>query len=100
MSENLPALSGGLFPSKLDRQVSRALARIDAGVLVASHRDQTRIDRVAGTTERGMVRAAQIGALEAALAQNVPSSAGYVHAVATAGAIGIVAAVYEAGRGS
>ena len=99
MPDNLPALSGGLFPSKIDRQVGRALAQIDAGALVASHRDQARIDRVAGTTERGMVRAAQLGALEATLAQNVPSSAGYVHAVATAGAMGIVAAVYEAGRG-
>jgi tRNA A37 threonylcarbamoyltransferase TsaD len=92
--------AGGLFPSKLDRQTSRALAQLDAGALVASHRDQARIDRVASTTERGMVRAAQLGALEATLAQTVPNAAGCVHAVMTAGAIGIVAAVYEAGNGS
>ena len=92
--------TGGLFPTKLDRQTSKALAQLDAGALVASHRDQARIDRVAGTTERGMVRAAQLGALEATLIQNVPSAAGYVHAAATAGAMGIVAAVYEAGSGS
>jgi len=100
MTDNLPALSGGLFPSKLDRQTSRALARIDAGALVASHGDQARIDRAAGTAERGMVRAAQLGALEATLAQSVPTAAGYVHAVATSGVMGIVAAVCEAGSDS
>jgi len=100
MSDLLPVPSGGLFPSKLDRQVSRALAQAEAGALVATHRDQARIDRVAGTTERGMIRAAQIGALEATLAQNVPNAAGYVHAIAAGGAMGIVAAVYDAGRSS
>ena len=99
MSSSL-VLSGGLLPSTLDRQVSRALARIDGAALVASHQDQVRLDRVATTTERGMVRAAQIGVLEGALAQGSPQSAGYVHAVACAGAIGIAAVVYEAGRGS
>jgi len=90
--------TGGLVPSKLDRQVSRALARIDGAALVASHQDQVRLDRVATTTERGMIRAAQLGALEGALLQGAPQSAGYVHAVACAGAFGIAAVVYEAGR--
>jgi hypothetical protein len=92
--------TGGLLPSKLDRQVSRALARIDGEALVASHQDQVRLDRVAGTTERGMIRAAQLGALEGALAHSAPESAGYVHMVACAGTYGIAAVVYEAGRGS
>jgi hypothetical protein len=91
--------AGGLFPSTLDRQVSRALARIDGAALVANHQDQVRLDRVATTTERGMIRAAQIGALEGALVQGAPQSAGYVHAVACAAALGIAAVVYEAGRG-
>jgi hypothetical protein len=91
--------TGGLLPSTLDRQVSRALARIDGAALIASHQDQARLDRVATTTERGMIRAAQLGALEGALAHSSPQSAGYVHAVACAGAIGIAAVVYEAGRG-
>ncbi len=92
--------TGGLLPSKLDRQVSRALAQIDGAALVANHGDQARLDRVATTTERGMIRAAQLGALEGVLMQSAPQSAGYVHAVACAGAIGIAAVVYEAGRGS
>ena len=61
MSDNLPTLSSGLFPSKLDRQVGRALSQIDAASMVAVHRDQARLERIAGTTERGMVRAAQLG---------------------------------------
>jgi hypothetical protein len=92
--------TGGLFASKLDRQTSRALAQVESGALVASHRDLARIDRCAGTAERGMIRAAQLGALEATLVQNVPNAAGYVNAVATAGVMGIVASVYEAGGGS
>lgn len=92
--------TGSLLPSKLDRQVSRALARIDGAALVASHQDQVRLDRVASTTERGMLRAAQLGALESGLIQGSPQSAGYVHMVATAGAFGIAAVVYEAGSGS
>jgi hypothetical protein len=44
--------TGGLFASKLDRQTSRVLAQVEAGALVASHRDQARIDRVAATSER------------------------------------------------
>jgi hypothetical protein len=99
---NLPALSspGGLFPSRLDRQVSKALEQIDAQQLVAMHRDQARLDRVAGTAERGMVRAAQIGALEAALAQMAPNAAAYVHASAVGGAIGIAGVVHDASRGA
>jgi hypothetical protein len=91
--------SSGFGLTRMDRQVSRALAQIDGAALVASHRDRAQIDRVAGTTEHGMLRAAQLGTLELALAQNAPQSVGYVHAVATAGALGIAAAVYEAGRG-
>lgn len=91
--------SNGFGLSNVDRRVFRALAQIDGAALVASHRDQARIDRVAGTTEHGMVRACQLGVLEAGLIQSAPYAAGYVHAVATAGAMGIAAVVYEAGRG-
>lgn len=100
MPHNLPALTGGLLPTRLDRQVSKALVQIDAASIVASHRDQARLDRIAGTTERGMVRAAQIGVLEATLAQMAPNAAAYVHASAVAGAISIAGVVHDAGRGA
>ncbi len=91
--------SQGLFPSKTDRQVSKALAQIDASTSVAMRRDEARLDRVAGTARRGMVRAAEVGALEATLAQAVPNAAPYVHASAVAGALGIAEVVYDAARG-
>jgi hypothetical protein len=100
MPHNLPVLTGGLLPARLDRQVSKALSHIDAAVIVASHRDQARLDRIAGTTERGMVRAAQIGVLEATLSQMAPNAAAYVHASAVAGAISIAGVVHDAGRGA
>jgi hypothetical protein len=88
--------SGGLFPSRLDRQVARALEQIDATTLIAVRRDEARLDRVAGTSRRGMVRAAEVGALEATLTQVVPTAAAYVHASAVAGALGIAEVVYDA----
>jgi hypothetical protein len=100
MPDNLPALTGGLLPSRLDRQVSKALVQIDAASMVASHRDLARMDRIAGTAERGMVRAAQIGVLEATLSQMAPNAAAYVHASAVAGAIGIAGVVHDAGWGA
>jgi tRNA A37 threonylcarbamoyltransferase TsaD len=91
--------SGGFLPSKTNRQIARALEQTEAAQLVALHRDQARLDRVATTAERGMVRAAQLGALEATLAQVAPNAAGYVHASAVAGAIGIAGVVHDAARG-
>ncbi len=92
--------SGGLLPSRLERQVSKALEQIDAEQLVAARRDQARLDRVAGTAERGMVRAAQLGVLEATLVQMAPHAAAYVHASAVGGAIGIAGVVHDASRGA
>ncbi len=91
--------TGSRFPSKTDRQVSKALEQIDASTLVAMRRDEARLDRVAGTTRRGMVRAAEVGALETTLAKAVPSAVGYVHASAVAGALGIAEVVYDAAKG-
>lgn len=91
--------AGRRFPSRVDREVSRALSQIDATQAVAMRRDQARLDRVAGTAERGMARAAQLGALEASLAQIAPNAAGYVHACAVAGAVGLAAVVNDAARG-
>jgi hypothetical protein len=92
--------SSGFGLSKVDRRVSRALAQIDGAALIASHRDRARLDWVSATTEYGMVRACQLGVLEAGLNQNAPYAAGYVHTVATAGVIGITSVVYDAGRGA
>jgi hypothetical protein len=91
--------SGSLLPSRSNRQIARAIERIDAAQLVATHRDQACLDRVATTAERGMARAAQLGALEATFAQMAPNAAGYVHASAVAGAIGIAGVVHDAARG-
>jgi hypothetical protein len=91
--------SDGFLPSRTNRRIARALQATDAAQLVAVHRDQARLDRVATTAERGMTRAAQLGALEATLIAAVPNAAGYVHASAVAGAIGIAGVVHDAARG-
>lgn len=91
--------SGGFLPSRASRQATRAIEQFNASQLVAMHHHQARLDRVAGTTERAMTRAAQLGALEATLGQVAPNAAGYVHACAAAGALGLAAVVNDAARG-
>jgi hypothetical protein len=98
VSDNLPALGGGLLPAKTERQVSRALNRIDAATVVASHRDQARLNRVAACAEHGMIRTAQMGALEAALVQGAPNVANLVHACLTAGSIGLMGVINDVAR--
>jgi hypothetical protein len=100
MSNHLPARTSGLLPSKLERQLAKALERIDAEAIVAMRRDEARLNRVSGTTKRGMLRAAELGAYEAALVQMSPNGAGYVHISAVAGAIGIAGVVHDAALGS
>ncbi len=92
--------TGGLFPSKLDRKVSKALSEIDASTTVATRRDLARLERVAQTTQHGMVALSHLASVEAALMEATPHAAGRIHAVACAGAIQIVAIVHDAGRNS
>jgi hypothetical protein len=100
MPDNLPAIPGGLFPSKLDRRVSRALGQIDASTIVAGRRDLARLERVAQTTQHGMVAVSHLASVEVALMEATPHAAGRIHAVACAGAIQIVGIVHDAGRSS
>jgi hypothetical protein len=93
-------LSGGLFPSKLDRNVSRALAEIDAGATVALRRDMARLERITQTTQTGMMAVSHLASVEAALMEATPHAAGRIRAVACAGAIQIVGVVHDAGRGA
>ncbi|HEY1688028.1 MAG TPA: hypothetical protein VGF95_04110 [Solirubrobacteraceae bacterium] len=97
-SNDLPALSGGLFPTKHNRQIARALARIDSGTTLAIRQDRAQIERIAQTTQDGMVAVCQLAGLEASLAQLTPHAAGRIEAVAVAGAIQIVGVVHNAGR--
>ena len=98
MPDNLPALTGGLFPARLDRQVSRALRQIDASAAVARHVDLTRLERIASTAQHGMIAVSHLAAVEAALVQATPHAAERIHAVAVAGTVAIAGVVYDAGR--
>jgi hypothetical protein len=92
--------TGSLFPSKLDRRVSKALGQIDASTTVALRQDMARLERVAQTTQHGMIAVSHLASVEAALMEATPHAAGRIHAVACAGAIQIVGIVHDAGRNS
>jgi hypothetical protein len=87
MADYLPVLSGGLLPSKIDRQFSNA-----------TRRDLARLERVTQTTQHGMVAVSHLASIEAALMDATPHAAGRIHAVACAGAIQVVGIVHDAGR--
>lgn len=99
MTDSLPALTGGFFPAKLDRQTARALARIDAGTSLAIRQDRARIQRIAQTTQDGMVAVAELAGLEAGLSRMAPHAAGRIEAAAVAGSIQIVGVIHRAGSG-
>jgi hypothetical protein len=95
MSDNLPALSGGLFLSKTDRQVSRALEQINAHATVAMLRDRAKISRAAQTTKHGMRAAYDISADEALLAPSDPLVQARIRVIADAGALCIAGIVKD-----
>jgi hypothetical protein len=90
--------AGGLFPGALDRKVGKALSQIDACTTVAMRRDMAKLERVAQTTQHGMIAVSHLASVEAALMEATPHAAGRIHAVACAGAIQIVGIVHDAGR--
>ncbi len=90
--------TGSLFPSKLDRQVGKALAQIDATMAVARRSDLARLGRITEATQHGLIAVSHLAAVEAALAQATPHAAAQLRAVACAGTIGIAGVVYDAGR--
>jgi hypothetical protein len=92
--------AAGLLPSRLDRQVGRALEQIDASTAIAVRRDAARLERITETTQRGMLAVSHLAAVEVALGQATPHAADRLHAVAVAGAIGIVSVVHDAGMGA
>lgn len=99
MPDYLPALSGGLFPFKLERQLSRALVQLDASAVLATRRDAARVERITETTQRGMLAVSHLASVEATLSGMNPLATERIRAVAVAGAISIVGVVHDSGRG-
>jgi hypothetical protein len=97
---NLPATTGAFLPAKLDRQVAKAFAGIEASNLVAMRHDVARIQRMTGTAEVGMQAVARIGLMEAGAAQVAPHVMPELEMVRRAAALGIAGVVFDTGRGA
>jgi hypothetical protein len=107
MPDDYLPVTGGIrrMPAKTRRRYEREMRRADEAMReiglaasLAAYHDAVRIDRIASTTEHGMMRAAQFAALETALAAN-PVAAGYAHAIGCGGVAGIAGVVRETSRG-
>ena len=92
--------SGSLYPTRLDRQVGKALDRVEASNIVAKRTDVARIERITETGEGGMLAVGRLGMVEAGVAQSAPHVMPELHAIRSAATHGIVGVVYDAGRGA
>jgi hypothetical protein len=98
MARDLIAPSGGFLPSRLESQVTKSLARIDAGAEVARAADRARIDRVAATAQHAMGATTHLAVMEAGYAQLAPHAADQLRAIETAAVLGIIGVVHRAGQ--
>jgi hypothetical protein len=92
--------TGALYPTKLDRQLGKALDHIEASNIVAKRRDLARIERITETSEVGMLAVGRLGLVEAAVAQTTPHVAPGLRVIQCAAVLGIAGVVDDAGRGS
>ncbi len=97
MSSHFPERRNDLFPTNVNRQLGKQLARMNAQALAAQHGDALRVARIEQATARGLVAVAQISSLEASLVRIAPHAEGRLRAVADAGTIGIVGIVARSG---
>lgn len=99
MSERLPTPIPMMFPSKVQRQAAKTLERIETATAIAIRADTARLERATETTQRGMIAAAHLASVEAALCQTAPHAAERIRAVACAGTMNIVGIVHDADGG-
>lgn len=99
MPDHLPAVTGGLFPTKTERQLEKEVERISARATVAIVRDRAELARIGATTKLGMRIACDVSADEALLAPSDPLVQARVRLIADAGSLCIAGVVKDAGAG-
>lgn len=85
------------YGGRLPARVSRQLARQEAQAALASHQDALLIRRSVQAGRNGMIGIAEIGALQGALAQEVPWAARQLETAANATAVTIIGHIYGTG---
>lgn len=102
MSDLLPiARSGGeLFPSRIERQTSRALERLEAEAAIATRADALRIERVTDAASHAQSAVGYLSALEVVHVQGSPNplTEFRVRQITDAATLGLRGAVLRAGR--
>ncbi len=93
MNQYLPEHRNGQLPAR----VSRQLAKQEAHAVLASHQDALLIRRSVQAGRNGMIGIAEIGALQGALAQEVPWAARQLETAANATAVTIIGHIYGTG---
>lgn len=99
MSHDLVSLgsSSGL-PARLERQLSRELATIQARGVVAAARESARVEAIAEVAETALLAVSHVSALEALLINRTPHAMRRLEHIADSGSAGIADVVLRAGR--
>lgn len=96
----LPALSplGELVSSKIERQVSREVRRIQANGAVAAAHHNARVEAIAEVTETALLATSHVSAIEALLVARTPHAEGRLRHIADAGCTGMANVVLSTAR--
>jgi hypothetical protein len=96
----LPALSplGELVSSKIERQVSREVRRVQAHGAVAAAHHSARVDAIAEVTEAALLATSHVSAIEALLVARTPHAEGRLRHIADAGCTGMANVVLDSAR--
>jgi hypothetical protein len=95
----LAIASGGWMATREERRAAREVNRVRLRGAVATAYDVTRIEAVEEVAGSALVAAAQVSALESALAQQTPQARARLQHIADSSSIAIAGIVTQAGRG-
>lgn len=99
MNNNLVLASpNALLPTRLDRQVDRALERVRAGQLITSAQEIAKVETVAQVTEAALLATSHVSALESMLAMRTPHAEERLRHIADAGALSMTEVVLGVSR--
>jgi hypothetical protein len=95
---DLVPYTGELLPSRIERQTSRALARVRGRQAVLSTQEVARVETLAAVTETALLATSHLAAVEALLVTRTPRAEERLRHLADAAAVGMTEIVLSTNR--
>jgi hypothetical protein len=96
---DLVPYTGSLLPSRLDRQTSRAMQRIQARQALTAGQGMAQVETAAEVTEAAMLAVSHISTLESMLVTRTPRAEERLRHIADAAALNLTDVVLNTSRG-